>query len=542
MPFAHDSIFRTYQTFPYLVTDKDGNEVPKKLVLSWLEEMVDAVHDLYSSFLTLEWLRKYADYVDNDYRCVNPLTGELFNKTTVPSVVGRRLGIKLSEEQKKQFSNASRVEMIMQGMAISALSSWHEIGQDKIREKEKKLGRKLSQQEKTAVILRNKPQNDKRYMVTSYADRQLVSVEERNGGDDYSSLVLTIKTSRGIFHLHFPCDDSRVLPSKTKILTPTISYHGNHLVFGFPVRYPKPDCPLNTHYCVSVDVGVRNPAIWSLVHEKDGVVNTFDMSLSSRQLWASARRASNQGKRLRSKGEKEESLFHSGAASRKKKKLAELIAQEIVDTAYTYYCPIVVEELSHMKNTADGGKWFRGLIVRHIEECAEKVGIPVIRANPAFTSQICSCCGEVGYVTKPGKMYGWFVCGNPDCAHHHEVQDRDVNATGNIATNGRARKKWNYINHKKKGKRGTKPKKTVATRKGSPFTPKKGKPTHAQVKTKLDYKKHQETVARIKTKTHGSGAQKTGRAVPPDVDNSHDLRQPVLPPQNTSEEQTTNTS
>lgn len=56
-------------------------------------------------------------------------------------------------------------------------------------------------------------------------------------------------------------------------------------------------------------------------------------------------------------------------------------------------------------------------------------GIEVMRVNPAYTSQKCNCCGQIG----ERKEQAHFRCLNPECAEYNKSINADFNAARNIA-------------------------------------------------------------------------------------------------------------
>lgn len=125
------------------------------------------------------------------------------------------------------------------------------------------------------------------------------------------------------------------------------------------------------------------------------------------------------------------------------------ISKEIVDTAAHDKCAIVLEDLKNIRRSArkshktkKGKRVFsklsKGLrytlnswpfyqLQQLIVYKAQLQGIPVIFVDPAYTSQRCSRCGEIGL--RDGKDFKCPHCGHADHA--------DVNAAFNIAVRGR---------------------------------------------------------------------------------------------------------
>ncbi|MBX5451738.1 MAG: transposase [Thermogemmatispora sp.] len=69
-------------------------------------------------------------------------------------------------------------------------------------------------------------------------------------------------------------------------------------------------------------------------------------------------------------------------------------------------------------------RWQRGLIRRWVEQRAQERGLQVAEVNPAYTSQICSRCGQRGHRRRHA-----FTC--PQCGSQEHA---DINAARNIRT------------------------------------------------------------------------------------------------------------
>ena len=120
----------------------------------------------------------------------------------------------------------------------------------------------------------------------------------------------------------------------------------------------------------------------------------------------------------------DEAQLHREAASRKKRELAILAAQEIAYLSHLWGNAVVaVEDLSWVINTAQHGRWNRGELVRWLTHYVSQNGGWVVAVNSSNTSQLCHVCGSK--VTHPTHEVS--VCAA------HGVMDRDVNAAANIA-------------------------------------------------------------------------------------------------------------
>ena len=120
----------------------------------------------------------------------------------------------------------------------------------------------------------------------------------------------------------------------------------------------------------------------------------------------------------------DEARFHREAASRKKRELAILAAQEIAYLSHAWGNAVVaVEDLGWVANTMQNGRWNRGALVQWLTRYVAQSGGWVVAVNPAHTSQKCRKCGQ--RVTRP-------TCKDSICPEHG-VMGWDVNAAVNVA-------------------------------------------------------------------------------------------------------------
>ncbi len=120
----------------------------------------------------------------------------------------------------------------------------------------------------------------------------------------------------------------------------------------------------------------------------------------------------------------DEARFHREAASRKKRELAILAAQEVAYLSHLWgNAAVAVEDLGWIANTMHNGRWNRGELVRWLTHYLSQNGGWVVSVNPFNTSQRCHKCGQ--RVTHPTHEVS--VCAE------HGAMDRDTNAAVNIA-------------------------------------------------------------------------------------------------------------
>ena len=237
------------------------------------------------------------------------------------------------------------------------------------------------------------------------------------------------------YRLIFKFDNTRF--SEGKVTLPLVKIENNQPVFIFTVATDNPVVQFSGDYVVGVDVGINNYATVAVINSSTGQV-VYETSLSQRvhSLWNSVRASERQVRALREKAKPilydrparraalEEAQLHREAASRKKRELAILAAQEIAYLSHFFDNAVVaVEDLSWVENTMQNGRWNRGELVKWLTHYVGQNGGWVVSVNAANTSQICHECGSK--VTHPEHK----VSDCPKCGS----LDRDVNAAANIA-------------------------------------------------------------------------------------------------------------
>lgn len=136
----------------------------------------------------------------------------------------------------------------------------------------------------------------------------------------------------------------------------------------------------------------------------------------------------NRRKNLQKKGAKNALVKIRRKQSRRIKDINHKISKSVVDYADKHRSAIVLEDLGNIskkgkaKRYVQKSQWSFYQLETFIKYKAALLGIPVLFVNPAYTSQICSRCGNIN---KPnGKRYKC-SCGN--------LTHRDVNAAFNIS-------------------------------------------------------------------------------------------------------------
>jgi len=135
----------------------------------------------------------------------------------------------------------------------------------------------------------------------------------------------------------------------------------------------------------------------------------------------------NQRKRLQKKQKLRLVKKIKNRESRIVRDLNHKISRKVVDYALKNNAGIVLEDLSGIRNTKKQAKSFRYSLHSwsfyqlqfFLEYKAKLLGVPVVKIDPAYTSQQCSRCGLLGNRNKKH-----FEC--PACGH---VENADVNAS-----------------------------------------------------------------------------------------------------------------
>lgn len=116
--------------------------------------------------------------------------------------------------------------------------------------------------------------------------------------------------------------------------------------------------------------------------------------------------------------------------------IVEKASREAIEYARQFDSPVIVlEDLSHIREHLDYGKWMNrrlhnwafARLTDRIEDKALDAGISVRFVNPAYTSKTCHACGHIGQRGSQAE----FRCANTEC-WVSEYQ-ADINAAANIA-------------------------------------------------------------------------------------------------------------
>ena len=344
-------------------------------------------------------------------------------------------------EPVKSKTGRSRKEWLVRHNAVTAFRSW----QERVKAVNGESSKHVSQGWKRTVNA-SPPSYGEDFINLGITDQQYAVIENDPFVDGEIILKMVIQGVR--YRLIFPFDNTRF--PEGKVTLPVVKVENNQPVFIFTVATDNPVVQFSGDYVIGADVGVNNYATVAVINSSTGRI-VYETTLSQRvhSLWNSVRASERQVRALREKAKPilydrparraalEEAQLHREAASRKKRELAILAAQEIAYLSHFFdNAVVVVEDLSWIKNTMQNGRWNRGALVKWLTHYVGQNGGWVVAVNAANTSQLCHLCGADVY----HPVHGLSVC-----PEHGEI-DRDVNAAANIAARavpkvGKAREK-----------------------------------------------------------------------------------------------------
>lgn len=410
---AKNQTYRAFTARPSHVLDLNG-------------ELLDSARVLVSLASEVRDISAYATYlVRND----EGLGDELARITAVqPAVAGRRAGVTMPDFLASGKSGRSRKEWLMRHNAVTACRSWQERDKAANGESSKYVSQGWKRTANGAA-----PSYGKDYVNLGAVDKQYAAIENNPFVD--GEIVLRMVIQGTWYRLIFDFDNKRF--NEGKVTLPVIKVENGQPAFIFTVMTDNPVVQFSGDYTIGVDVGINNYATVVVRDTRTGrIVHQTTLSQRVHSLWNSVRMSERQVRFLKKKSDRllsqrqrrmsvlDEAQLHREAASRKKRELAILAAQEIAYLSHVWENAVVaVEDLSWISNTMQNGRWNRGALVQWLTHYVSQNGGWVVSVNPANTSQLCYKCGVK--VTHP--THGMSVC--PE----HGVTNRDVNAAANIA-------------------------------------------------------------------------------------------------------------
>ena len=410
---AKNQTFRAFVARPSYVLGVDG-------------ELLDGTPVLVGLASEVRDISGYATYVVRNDEALGDELARV--AATQPTTAGRQAGVTMPDFLVSGKSGRSRKEMLVQHRVVTEFRSWQERDKAANGESSKYVSRGWKR-----TVDASAPSYGEDYVNLGAVNKQYAAIENDPFADGEIILKMVIQ---GEWHrLIFDFDNKRF--TEGKVTLPVIKVEDGQPVFIFTVVTDNPVVQFSGDYTIGVDVGVNNYATVVVRDTKTGRI-AHETTLSQRvhSLWNSVRMSERQVRDLRKKAATllcdrqarmsalDEAQFHREAASRKKRELAILAAQEIAALSHAWDNTVVaVEDLGWVANTMQNGRWNRGELVRWLTHYVSQNGGWVVAVNPSNTSQLCHECGH--RVTHPTHKLS--VC--PE----HGAMDRDVNAASNVA-------------------------------------------------------------------------------------------------------------
>ena len=429
---AKNQTYKAFTARPTHVMDLNGVLLDSDLVLSQLVSEVRAI-SAYATFVA----RNDTELEDGLARAtaVQAATAGRQTGITMPEFLVADKKDKNGEPLKDEHGNPiksktgrSRKEWLVRHNAVTAFRSW----QERVKAVNGESSKHVSQGWKRTMDA-TPPSYGEDFINLGVTDHQYAVIENDPFVDGEIVLKMVIQGTR--YRLIFPFDNTRFFEGKVTL--PVIKLEDNQPAFIFTVATDNPVVQFSGDYVIGVDVGINNYATVVVRNTVTGKI-AYQTTLSQRvhSLWNSVRASERQVRALRKKAKPilydrparraalEEAQLHREAASRKKRELAILAAQEISYLSHFWNNAVVaVEDLSWIRNTMQNGRWNRGELAKWLTHYVGQNGGWVVSVNAANTSQLCHLCGaDVYHPTHKLSI----------CPEHGEM-DRDVNAAANIA-------------------------------------------------------------------------------------------------------------
>ena len=411
---AKNQTYRAFTVRPSYILDLNG-------------ELLDSAPIMAELAAEVRGISGYATYVvRNDAK----LAADLAQVTAVqPAVAGRRAGVTMPDFLAAGKSGRSRKEFLVQHNVVTAYRSW----QERIKAIEGTSSKYVSQGWKRTVDASAPSYGDGDFINLGAVDKQYAVIE--NDPVVAGEIVLRMVICGQWYRLIFSFNNKRF--TEGKVTLPLIKIQDDQPVFIFAVVTDNPIVQFSGDYVVGVDVGINDYATVVVRNSTTGkIMRQTTLSQRVHSLWNSVRASERQVRALNKKADKliyqgqahmsaiDEAQLHREAASRKKRELAILAAQEIADLSHQYNNAVVaVEDLGWVSNTMQNGRWNRGAFTQWLTHYVSQNGGWVVAVNAANTSQVCHLCGAK--VAHP--EYKVSLCPK------HGTMGRDVNAAANIA-------------------------------------------------------------------------------------------------------------
>ena len=410
---ASNQTYKAFSVHPSCVMDLNGVLLDSAAILSQLVTEVQGIS-------------AYATYVARNDTELGTRLAQV--SVPQPAVAGRRAGVNMPDFLATGRTGKSRKERLFRHRVVTEYRAW----QERVDAVNGESAKYVSQGWKRTMNA-SPPSYGEDFVNLGAVDSQYALIENNPFFDGEIILKMVIQGVR--YRLIFPFNNTRFPDGKVTL--PLVKIEDNQPVFIFTVATDNPVVQFSGDYVIGVDVGINNYATVAVINSSTGRI-VYETSLSQRvhSLWNSVRASERQVRALRKKAKPilydrparraalEEAQLHREAASRKKRELAILAAQEIAYLSHFFDNAVVaIEDLGWVKNTMQNGRWNRGALIKWLTHYVSQNGGWVISINAANTSQECHVCGADVYHPKHGLSI---------CPEHGEM-DRDVNAAANIA-------------------------------------------------------------------------------------------------------------
>ena len=410
---AKNQTYRAFTARPSHVLDLSGELLDATAVMA---ELASEIRDVsaYATFV-----------VRNDVK----LGAELSCVTvSTPAEAGRQAGVMMPDFLVTGRTGSSRKERLFRHRVVTEYRSW----QERIDAVNSESSKYVSQGWKRTMNA-SAPAYGEAYVNLGAVDKSYAVIENNPTAD--GEIILKMVIRGAWYRLIFRFDKTRFPDGKVTL--PLVKVENGAPVFIFTVVTENPIVQFSGDYIVGVDVGINNYATVVVRNTETGrIVHKTTLSQRVHSLWNSVRASERQVRALKKKSDRllyqrqarmsalDEAQLHREAASRKKRELAILAAQEIAYLSHFWGNAVVaVEDLGWISNTMQNGRWNRGAFTQWLTHYVTQNGGWVIPVSSANTSQVCHLCGSK--VTHPTHRVSL-------CPKHGEM-DRDVNAAANIA-------------------------------------------------------------------------------------------------------------
>lgn len=337
---AKNQTYRAFVARPSHVLDLDGELLDGARILA---DLASEVRDISS----------YATYlVRND----EALGDELERVTApAPDEAGRQAGVSMPDFLASGRTGRSRKERLVRYNVVTSYRSW----QERIKAVNGGSSKYVSQGWKRTAN-GSAPSYGGDYVNLCAVDSAYACIENDPFTD--GEIILKMVIRGAWYRLVFDFDNARF--PYGRVARPLIRVQGNQPIFSFMVVTDNPIVQFSGDWVIGVDVGLNDYVTVVVRDTKTGrIVHETTLSRRVHSLWNSIRASERQVRYLRKKTNKllcyrqgrksalDEAQLHRGAASRKKRELAILAAQEIADLSHVWNNAVVaVEDLSWVSN------------------------------------------------------------------------------------------------------------------------------------------------------------------------------------------------